>query len=316
MLSALTEAGITATSTDSFGPVAIDVPAESWVAAHEVLRDDVGLIFFDFLTASDELTDGFRVVTHLADFWGGAHVEHVLVRTLIPRTPARLATLSGVYAGANWHERETFEMFGITFDDHPNLIPLLLPDGFEGNPLRKEFILASRVAKPWPGAKEPGESDHAPAARSGAPSRRRTLPPGVPDPETWGPRPPGTPDPDPLAPAAAAAAAPARPRRTPTERRPRPQTTTAETPTTTAETPPTTAEAPPPTPSAAPTPPSDASSPPASPPTDAPQTARPATEAPAEPTPPAEPNPPAASNPPAAPNPPADAPPADPEDRA
>ena len=254
MLSALAEAGISATTTDSFGPVAIDVPAESWVAAHEVLRDDVGLIFFDFLTASDELTDGFRVVTHLADFWGGAHVEHVLVRTLIPRTPARLATLSGVYAGANWHERETFEMFGITFDDHPNLIPLLLPDGFEGNPLRKEFILASRVAKPWPGAKEPGESDHAPAARpgapaarSGAPSRRRTLPPGVPDPETWGPRPPGSPDPDPLAPAAAAAAAPARPRRTPSERRPRPQTA----------------------PSGPPTPPTDASPPPASPPTDA-----------------------------------------------
>ncbi len=128
-----------------------------------------------------------------------------------------LATLSEVYAGANWHERETFEMFGITFADHPNLIPLLLPDGFEGNPLRKEFILASRVAKPWPGAKEPGESDHA-----GAPSRRRTLPPGVPDPETWGPREPGSPDPDPLAPALAAAT-PARPRRAGAERRTRKQ---------------------------------------------------------------------------------------------
>ena len=143
----------------------------------------------------------------------------VLVRTLIPRDKPVLATLSEVYAGANWHERETFEMFGITFEGHPNLIPLLLPDGFEGNPLRKEFILASRVAKPWPGAKEPGESDHAPA---GAPSRRRTLPPGVPDPETWGPRPPGSPDPDPLAPAQAAAT-PARPRRAGAERRTRKQ---------------------------------------------------------------------------------------------
>jgi NADH-quinone oxidoreductase subunit C len=169
------------------------------------------------------------VVSHLADFWGGSHVDHVLVRTLIPRDQPTLATLSEVYAGANWHERETFEMFGISFEGHPNLIPLLLPDGFEGNPLRKEFVLASRVAKPWPGAKEPGESDHAPA---GAPSRRRTLPPGVPDPETWGPRPPGSPDPDPLAPAQAAAT-PARPRRAAGERRTRKQ----------AETPP--AEAPP-----------------------------------------------------------------------
>ncbi|WP_328329654.1 NADH-quinone oxidoreductase subunit C [Kribbella sp. NBC_00382] len=220
-LGALTEAGIAATKVDSFGPETIDVPAESWIATHEVLRDEVGMTFFDFLTASDELNDGFRIVTHLADFWGGAHVDHLIVRTLIPRSKPSLATLSGLYAGANWHERETFEMFGITFEGHPNLIPLLLPDGFEGNPLRKEFVLASRIAKPWPGAKEPGESDHAP--KPGAPSRRRTLPPGVPDPESWGPRPPGSPDPDPLAPALSAAT-PARPRRAAGERRTAKQT--------------------------------------------------------------------------------------------
>ncbi|WP_256862315.1 NADH-quinone oxidoreductase subunit C [Microbispora sp. GKU 823] len=65
-------------------------------------------------------------------------------------------------------------MFGVVFDGHPDLRPLLLPDGFEGHPLRKDFVLAARVAKAWPGAKEPGESDH------GSPSRRRMLPPGVP----------------------------------------------------------------------------------------------------------------------------------------
>ena len=86
-----------------------------------------------------------------------------------------------MYAGAGWHERETHEMFGIDFAGHRDLDPLLLPDGFEGHPLRKDFVLASRVAKPWPGAKEPGESDH-----EAAPSRRRTRPPGVPDPDEWG----------------------------------------------------------------------------------------------------------------------------------
>jgi NADH-quinone oxidoreductase subunit C len=70
-------------------------------------------------------------------------------------------------------------MFGILFEGHPNLVPLLLPDGFQGHPLRKDFVLAARVAKPWPGAKEPGESGQ------GAPSRRRVRPPGVP--EDWGP---------------------------------------------------------------------------------------------------------------------------------
>lgn len=225
----LAEADIIATEAASFGPGTLDVPAGSWVTAHELLRDQAGLTFFDFLTAADELTDGFRIVTHLADFWGGSHVGHLLVRTLIPRATPRLPSLTDVYAGANWHERETFEMFGVEFTGHPNLVPLLLPDGFEGNPLRKEFVLASRVAKPWPGAKEPGESDHGPARpddpaapaakKAGAPSRRRTLPPGVPDQESWGPRPPGSPDPDPLA-AARAASVPARPRRGGGDRRP------------------------------------------------------------------------------------------------
>ena len=84
--------------------------------------------------------------------------HHVLLRTRVPREAATLPTLTGVFRGAAWHERETHEMFGIDFDGHPGLVPLLLPDGFEGHPLRKEFVLASRVAKPWPGAKEPGES--------------------------------------------------------------------------------------------------------------------------------------------------------------
>jgi NADH-quinone oxidoreductase subunit C len=89
-----------------------------------------------------------------------------------------------VYAGAGWHERETHEMFGIGFVGHGRLDTLLLPDGFDGHPLRKDFVLASRVAKSWPGAKEPGESDH-----DTAPSRRRTRPPGVPDPDLWPHRP-------------------------------------------------------------------------------------------------------------------------------
>ena len=84
----------------------------------------------------------------------------------------------GVYRGANWHERETYEMFGVVFEGHPDLRPLPLPDGFEGHPLRKDFVLAARVAKVWPGAKEPGESGH------GAPSRRKMAPPGVP--ADWG----------------------------------------------------------------------------------------------------------------------------------
>ncbi len=56
-----------------------------------------------------------------------------------------------VYAGANWHERETHEMFGISFAGHPDLRNMYLPSGFEGHPLRKDFPLLARIVKPWPG---------------------------------------------------------------------------------------------------------------------------------------------------------------------
>jgi NADH-quinone oxidoreductase subunit C len=56
-----------------------------------------------------------------------------------------------VYPGADWHERETWEMFGIGFDGHPGMRHLYLPYEFEGHPLRKDYPLLSREIKPWPG---------------------------------------------------------------------------------------------------------------------------------------------------------------------
>jgi NADH-quinone oxidoreductase subunit C len=63
----------------------------------------------------------------------------------------RIQTWTGVYAGADWCERETWEMYGFVFDGHPNLIKLYLPGEFEGFPLRKDFPLLAREVKPWPG---------------------------------------------------------------------------------------------------------------------------------------------------------------------
>jgi NADH-quinone oxidoreductase subunit C len=62
-----------------------------------------------------------------------------------------IQTWTGVYAGADWCERETHEMYGFVFDGHPNLIKLYLPGEFEGFPMRKDFPLLSREVKPWPG---------------------------------------------------------------------------------------------------------------------------------------------------------------------
>ena len=160
----------------SFARATVDVPPERWVAAATAARDECGCDFFDWLCAVDELAEGFSVVAHL---WSTQRRQGVLLRTRVPALDPCLASLVGVYTGAAWPERETYEMFGIGFPGP--LEPLLLPPEFEGHPLRKDFILASRVAKPWPGAKEPGES-HEPKA----PKRPTLRPPGVPAPGEWG----------------------------------------------------------------------------------------------------------------------------------
>ena len=158
----------------------VDVPAALWWAAVDAARDPgaLGCDFFDWLSAVDELDEGFTVVAHL---WSTRRKHGLLLRARVTRDNPVVESVIDLFPGAAWHERETHEMFGIAFSRHPDLRPLLLPPGFEGNPLRKEFVLASRVAKAWPGAKEPGESEAGTAKR--APMR----PPGVPDPNEWGP---------------------------------------------------------------------------------------------------------------------------------
>ncbi|HEX6446933.1 MAG TPA: NADH-quinone oxidoreductase subunit C [Streptosporangiales bacterium] len=175
-------------SVDAFGVVLADVPPDTWVEAATFVRDLGGCTYFDWLSAVDELDAGFAVVLHVYSVTDRVHVR---LRTRVSKDAAVLTTLTGVYRGASWHERETAEMFGIVFAGHPNPKPLLLPPEFEGHPLRKDFVLASRVAKTWPGAKEPGESEHGPGGDSGggggggAPSRRRVRPPGKPDVDEW-----------------------------------------------------------------------------------------------------------------------------------
>ncbi|WP_406439377.1 NADH-quinone oxidoreductase subunit C [Streptomyces sp. NBC_00631] len=170
--------GTDATADESYGVLTVDVPPSSWLAALEIARTTLSCTYFDWLSAVDEPGTGFRVSTHVVAL---APVRRLLLRTTVPHAAPELPSAVGVYAGARWHERETHEMFGVRFTGHPGLDHLLLPETFEGHPLRKDFVLAARVAKAWPGAKEPGESDH------GGPKRRQMLPPGVPDPNEWGP---------------------------------------------------------------------------------------------------------------------------------
>ncbi|WP_149826095.1 NADH-quinone oxidoreductase subunit C, partial [Streptomyces tailanensis] len=170
--------GPEATAEESYEVLTVDVPPTSWTQALRTAHSTLGCTYFDWLSAVDEPGTGFRVSAHVVAL---NPVRRLLLRTTVPHESPVLPTAVDVYAGAAWHERETHEMFGVRFEGHPALDHLLLPENFEGHPLRKDFVLAARVAKAWPGAKEPGESEH------GGPKRRQMLPPGVPDPNEWGP---------------------------------------------------------------------------------------------------------------------------------
>ena len=165
---------------EAYARATVDVPPEDWPDAVRSARDipELACDFFDWLSAVDELDEGYAVVAHL---WSTTHRHGVLLRTRVPREAPAVPSVVDVFPGAAWHERETHEMFGVDFPGHPGgLAPLLLPPEFEGHPLRKDFVLATRVAKDWPGAKEPGESE------SGGPKRQKMRPPGVPAPGEWG----------------------------------------------------------------------------------------------------------------------------------
>ena len=75
----------------------------------------------------------------------------VTLKADLPDDDLAIETWIDIYPGANWHEREAWEMFGVTFVGHPDLRHIYLPGEFEGHPLRKDYPLLARVVKPWPG---------------------------------------------------------------------------------------------------------------------------------------------------------------------
>ena len=153
------------------GHVHVTCTPENLVEVATRLRDgdETRCRFFGFLGGVDWSTYGnddneehqkrretpFEVLVQLysPDFTITA-VIHVPLQGENPVCPS----LTGVFGGANWTERETHEMFGIDFEGHPGLVSLYLPEDFEGHPLRKSFKLPTRVIKPWPGAKDPEEA--------------------------------------------------------------------------------------------------------------------------------------------------------------
>ena len=91
------------------------------------------------------------------------------LRTLVPRDDAVLPTLTTIWPGLVWHERETTDLHGVTFAGHPDPRPLLTPDAPAGwHPLRKDTPLVARQVMDWPGAVDPAGSRGRPPRPHGA----------------------------------------------------------------------------------------------------------------------------------------------------
>ncbi len=153
-------AGKIADAHDQFGDETIVVARDDALDVYRFLRDDPEMAF-DFLidlTAVDYLgkTPRFELVSHLFSL---SKCHRLRVKIPIDEKDCRAPSLSSLWKSANWLEREVFDMFGIRFDDHPDLRRILMYPEFEGHPLRKDYphnrrqpIVPERdpVENPWP----------------------------------------------------------------------------------------------------------------------------------------------------------------------
>lgn len=155
----------------------VRVRPDAWRETARVLRHEMGFDYFCFVSAIDWMPSPFgkgeddptepapeRDDTIRQGHAGGdtrlqmlarvsSSVQHVGVNVKcdVADDAPVVESWIPVYAGANWHERETHEMFGIGFAGHPDLRNIYLPTEFEGHPLRKDYPLLARMVKPWPG---------------------------------------------------------------------------------------------------------------------------------------------------------------------
>jgi len=119
-------------------PMTVDVPPARWEEIARYAKETIGCRFFNFLTAVDWKEQGLEVLARVDNLDEGVSL---MLRTKLGPGVNNCASLTPIYRGANWMERECFDMFGIHFDNHPDLRRILLEDGWEGHPLLKSYAV-------------------------------------------------------------------------------------------------------------------------------------------------------------------------------
>jgi NADH-quinone oxidoreductase subunit C len=124
------------------GDLSVRVKPEAIVEVARFLRDDPQLQynFLENICGVDYLgrDPRFEVVYHFISLHS---YDRICVKVGLPEANPTVPTLTTLWAGANWQERETYDMFGIVFEGHPSLVRILMPDDWEGHPQRKDVPL-------------------------------------------------------------------------------------------------------------------------------------------------------------------------------
>ncbi len=126
---------------DALGEITIIVPAESVVDICAFLKAEHGFDMLADLCGCDrgpEEDPRFEVNYHL---FSTTHYKRLRLKVLLTEDNPNVKTVTGLWKTANWHERETYDLLGIIFDEHPDLRRILLPSDFDGHALRKDYPL-------------------------------------------------------------------------------------------------------------------------------------------------------------------------------
>jgi NADH-quinone oxidoreductase subunit C len=118
--------------------VTVAVSPEHWLPVGRLAKEALGCLYFNWLSAVDWKQDGLEVVCRVENLDAGLAL---VLRTRLGPGQTRCPSLTGLWRGADWMERECFDMFGIVFDGHPDLRRILLPQDWEGYPLRKDYAV-------------------------------------------------------------------------------------------------------------------------------------------------------------------------------
>lgn len=118
--------------------VTVALPVERWLEAGRMARDELGCRYFNWLSAVDWKEAGIEVLCRVENLAAGLAV---VLRTRVDAVRPRCPSLTAVWRGADWMERECYDMFGVVFEGHPDLRRILLPEDWEGHPLRKDYAV-------------------------------------------------------------------------------------------------------------------------------------------------------------------------------